>query len=64
MKQKLPKKAVGRPPLKGTEKGTSQRISFVISNDLETKLRQYCRSYNTTVSEVIRSGIEKVIYNS
>jgi predicted DNA-binding protein len=64
MKQKLPKKAIGRPPLAGTEKGNSQRISFVISNELDTKLRQYCRAYSTTVSEVIREGIEKVLSNT
>ena len=64
MRQKLPKKAIGRPSLPGTEKGNSQRISFVIPNDLDTALRQYCRTYNITVSDVIRKGIEKVLFNT
>lgn len=51
----------GRKPLKGTAEGDSQRMSFVISNELETKLRQYSRTYHITVSDLIRKGIEHVI---
>jgi hypothetical protein len=47
-------KKVGR---KSLEAGASPRIGVLIPLTLETKLRQYCRAYNISLSDFIRASI-------